>query len=853
MVVDSSLMQCISMKSAKESSIQSEPTIDLLRELALDLGMVWKRQSDGIWRQIDPDVWLFTRNPWLMLQQASDQMINSMAHDHELRRRVEQLVLAQRAASGSISWFQKAHSGSPLTSVAYFSMEFGLSEALPIYSGGLGNVAGDQLKAGSDLGVPLVGVGLLYQQGYFRQAIDQEGSQRDLFPYNPPSWLPITPVRDRDGSILRVEINFPDYKLRLRVWEARVGRLRLYLLDSNDPANMPMHRGITGELYGGGPELRLQQELVLGIGGWRLLKQLGYRPEVCHLNEGHAALAVLERALSFMTENDKPFGAALAATRVGNLFTTHTPVSAGFDRFSPTLIRLYLHWYATECLHISFDDLMGLGRANRDDGDEPFNMAYLAVRGAGAINGVSRLHGAVSRSIFLPLFPRWPADEIPIGSVTNGVHTASWDSEHSDLLWSEACGKERWLRPTGGVADQIRGLSDDALWTLRTKNRSELVRFVRLRTHRQMAAYGAAHEDIESAKTIFDSNTLTLGFARRFATYKRPNLLLNDPERLTRILTNQKCPVQLVIAGKAHPADQPGKNMLQEWIHYLRRHDIREHAVFLVDYDMLLAERIVEGVDVWINTPRRPWEASGTSGMKVLANGGMNLSELDGWWAEAYAPDVGWAIGDGQEHGEDPGWDAKEAQQLYDVLENDVIARFYDRDSNGLPTKWIAMMRESMARLTPEFSANRTVREYTEKYYRPAAERYCQRSVDSGASAQQILNWNMEISQHWSKLNFGQVSYETAGDFHNFRVQVYLADLAADAVSVELYAQARDGGLPMRLPMTRGDAMIGSVGGFFYTAQVPSSRPADDYTARIIPAFRDVQIPLEAKEILWQR
>jgi starch phosphorylase len=507
-----------------------------------------------------------------------------------------------------------------------------------------------------------------------------------------------------------------------------------------------MHRGITSELYGGGPELRLQQELMLGIAGWRLLKQLGLNPEVCHLNEGHAAFAVLERALSFMNENDEPFEVALAATRAGNLFTTHTPVAAGFDRFSPALMHLYLRWYASELLHIGFDDLMALGRANPDDPDEPFNMAYLAVRGAGAINGVSKLHGAVSRSIFVPLFPRWPLEEIPIGSVTNGVHTASWDSEHSDRLWSEVCGKDRWLDTTEGIGDRIRGVPDDALWKLRTNNRQELVRFVRLRTHRQMAAYGAPHDDIEAAKTIFDPNALTLGFARRFATYKRPNLLLHDPERLAKILTNQQFPVQLVLAGKAHPADQAGKDMIREWIHFLRRHDIRQHAVFLIDYDMLLAERIVQGVDVWINTPRRPWEASGTSGMKVLANGGVNLSELDGWWAEAYASEVGWALGDGKEHGDDPGWDAAEALQMYDILERDVIARFYDRDDEGLPRKWIAMMRESMARLTPQFSANRAVREYTEKYYLPAAARYRQREASRGELAQQILRWRNVVA-----------------------------------------------------------------------------------------------------------
>ena len=840
------------MSRAEAESIHSEQTIDLLKELALDLGAAWKRHNDDIWRKIDPDVWLITRNPWLMLQEASENTLRSMADDRNLRSRIEQLVLAKRQSTNCAAWFERAHSGSALGGVAYFSMEFGLSEALPIYSGGLGNVAGDQLKAGSDLGVPIVGVGLLYQQGYFRQAIDQEGNQRDLFPYNPPSWLPITPVRDVDGKLLSVGINFPDYKLRLRVWEAKVGRLKLYLLDSNDPGNMPMHRGITSELYGGGPELRLQQELVLGIAGWRLLKQLGLKPEVCHLNEGHAAFAVLERALSFMHENQTPFEAALIATRAGNLFTTHTPVAAGFDRFSPALMQLYLGWYATEQLRIGFDDLMALGRANPGDPNEPFNMAYLAVRGAGAINGVSKLHGAVSRSIFMPLFPRWPVEEIPIGSVTNGVHTASWDSEHSDRLWSEACGKDRWTDTTETLGDRIRAVSDAALWKLRADNRQELVRFVRLRVQRQMASYGASREDIEDAKRVFDPNALTLGFARRFATYKRPNLLLHDPARLVNILTNQKFPVQLVLAGKAHPADQAGKNMIREWIRFVRRHDIRQHAVFLVDYDMLLAERIVEGVDVWINTPRRPWEASGTSGMKVLANGGVNLSELDGWWAEAYEPSVGWALGDGKEHGDDPAWDAAEASQMYDILEREVVARFYDRDSEGLPRNWIAMMRESMARLTPEFSANRAVREYTEKYYLPAAATYRDREASQGALARQILQWRDLVAAHWSKLRFGPVNCETNGDFHSFRVQVYLEELEPDAVLVELYAQARNGELPVRQTMTRGDALVGS-SGFNYTAQVPSNRPPDHYTPRIVPAFRDVRVPLEARQILWQR
>ena len=555
-----------------------------------------------------------------------------------------------------------------------------LSEALPIYSGGLGNVAGDQLKAASDLGVPVVGVGLLYQQGYFRQVIDKDGAQQALFPYNDPGQLPITPLRQANGEWLRLEIALPGYSVWLRAWQVQVGRVKLYLLDSNDAANFPAHRGITSELYGGGPELRLKQELLLGIGGWRLLGALGIQPEVCHLNEGHAAFAVLERARSFMEETGQPFEVALAVTRAGNLFTTHTAVAAGFDRFAPALIEQYLGRYAEEKLGITLHDLLALGRQNPNDSSESFNMAYLAIRGSGAVNGVSRLHGKVSRHLFEPLFPHWPEDEVPVGHVTNGVHMPSWDSAPADDLWTEACGKDRWLGTTENLEQDIRRVSDATLWQFRTAASKSLVEYARERLSRQLAASGASPEAVDSAKHLFDPNALTLGFARRFATYKRPNLLLHDPERLLRLLTNPERPVQLIIAGKAHPADQAGQALIQEWMHFIRRPEARPHVIFLSDYDMLLTEHLVQGVDVWINTPRRPWEASGTSGMKVLVNGGINLSELDGWWAEAYTPEVGWALGDGQEHGDDPAWDAVEADALYDLLEREVIPEFYARD-----------------------------------------------------------------------------------------------------------------------------------------------------------------------------
>ena len=695
---------------------------DSLAELALDLHWSWNHSTDEVWRQLDSALWEFTQNPWVVLQTVSKDKLKSVLADPTFRKKVDDQLQAKRQAAEAPAWFQKSYPQSPLKCVAYFSMEFMLSEALPIYSGGLGNVAGDQLKAASDLGVPVVGVGLLYQQGYFRQEIDKDGAQQALYPYNDPGQLPITPLRQPNGEWLRLEIILPGYSVWLRAWEVQVGRAKLYLLDSNDAANFPAHRGITSELYGGGPELRLKQEMLLGIGGWRLLVALGIQPDVCHLNEGHAAFAVLERARSFMEANAQPFEVALAATRAGNLFTTHTAVAAGFDRFTPALIEQYLGHYATDKLGISLHDLLALGRQNPNDPSESFNMAYLAIRGSGSVNGVSRLHGQVSRQLFSPLFPHWPVDEVPVGHVTNGVHHPTWDSAAADELWTRACGKDRWLGMKENLEQQgIRSVPDENLWQLRTDSTECLVDYARERLARHYAAAGASAKTIEEANHLFDPKILTLGFARRFATYKRPNLLLHDPERLLRLLSNPQRPVQLMIAGKAHPADKEGQALIKEWIHFIRRPEVRPHAIFLSDYDMQLTERLAQGVDVWLNTPRRPWEACGTSGMKVLVNGGLNLSELDGWWAEAYVPDLGWAIGDGQEHGNDPSWDAAEAEALYERLEREVIPEFYTRNEKGIPTAWVNRMRESMARLTPHFAADRAVREYTEQHYLPAA------------------------------------------------------------------------------------------------------------------------------------
>ncbi len=823
-----------------------------LAELALNIRWSWNHATDEVWRMLDPKLWEITHNPWVVLRTASRDKVESVLVETTFRKTVDDLVKTRRQKLSDPAWFQEKHPNSPLSCAAYFSMEFMLSEALPIYSGGLGNVAGDQLKTASDLGVPVAGVGLLYQQGYFRQVIDRDGTQQALYPYNDPGQLPIQPLRQANGEWLRLEIALPGYSMWVRAWQVQVGRAKLYLLDTNDPANDPAHRGITSELYGGGPELRLRQEMILGIGGWRLLSALGLRPEVCHLNEGHAAFAVLERAREFMEETGQSFWAALEATRGGNHFTTHTAVAAGFDRFDPALFARHLGRYAKENLGLSLHDLMALGRRNADDSSESFNMAYLAIRGSGAVNGVSQLHGEVSRKLFAPLFPGWPQNEVPVGQVTNGVHMPTWDSAPADDLWTEACGKDRWLGTIDHMESEIRKVSDGKLWQLRTASRQYLVEYARVQLTRQLAASGAAPEAVEEAKHLFDPNALTLGFARRFATYKRPDLLLHDRSRLLRLLSDSNRPVQLLIAGKAHPQDQAGQALIREWIQFIRTPEARPHVIFLADYDMRLSEHLVRGVDVWINTPRRPWEACGTSGMKVLVNGGLNLSELDGWWAEAYTPDVGWALGDGQEHGDDPAWDGAEADALYGLLEREVVPEFYARDKDGLPGKWVQRMRESMARLTLRFSANRAVREYTEKYYLPAAASFHSRTADKGALGKKINDWRMGLEQKWAGLRFESVKVETRDGKHFFEARLFLNGLAPQALQVELYADGVGPGLAAKQEMKASQTPSGGSDTLF-NAAVPADRPANDYTARVFPAFAGVSVPLEEGRILWQR
>lgn len=823
-----------------------------LRNLALDLRWSWCHTADQLWQRIDPELWERTRNPWLILQTVSRKYLAKLAANKEFTTLLAELRLEQQTAHKRRTWFQQAWPQSDLATIAYFSMEFGLDESLPIYSGGLGVLAADYLKAAGELGLPVVGIGLLYQQGYFRQGMDAKGNQLAFFPYNDPTQLPVLPVRDEEGEWLIIEVELPGRTLRLRAWQVIVGRVPLYLLDSNDPLNSPADRGITSELYGGGSEMRLQQEIVMGTGGYRLLQALHITPEICHLNEGHAAFVVLERARFFMQQHQVSFTEALTATRAGNLFTTHTPVEAGFDRFSPRLFEQYMKDYVIS-LGIAFQEILALGRTDirATDGREPFHMAWLAMHGSGAVNGVSRLHGKVSRHIFQPLFPRWPNREVPVGHVTNGVHVPSWDSPESDRLWTEACGKERWREELQDLESAILNIPDKELWAMRTCNRQRLISWLRKRLLTQQALQRPTLHHPVDADTIFDPNVLTLGFARRFTSYKRSDLLLHDPERFARLLTSTNRPIQLVLAGKAHPRDLRGQAMIRAWINFIDDHHLESKVIFLIDYDLLVAQHLIQGVDLWINTPRRPWEACGTSGMKVLVNGGLNISESDGWWAEAWNPEVGWSLGDGQLHDDIPAWDTREAEDLYHFLEDDIIPAFYQRNVNGIPQHWVKLIRHSMATLTPLFSANRMVREYMEKYYLKMVAAVNRREQQPEIS-QKIIAWQENINRHWPSIRFGRLEKKMTNQGMLFEVQVYLDDLDPEAVQVELYADARDDYPVENMPMNRSEPLIGAVHGFLYTCTVTTNRPAEEYTVRIVPFHPEAMIPLEANHILWE-
>lgn len=823
------------------------PGLESLAAIALDLRWTWSHWGDELWKAIDPDRWERTENPYLILQSQGAQALKALAENPAFAAKLNRFARERDSYYSSPTWWSAQPAREAIRGVAYFSMEFGLSKALPLYAGGLGILAGDFLKAASDLGVPVYGIGLLYQEGYFHQFVDEHGQQQAIYPYNDPMSLPVTPALDKNGAWLYVEVEFPGRDVRFRVWQAQVGRVTLYLLDSNDPWNDAVDRGITAKLYGGASELRLTQEMALGIAGWRVVEALELPVDVCHLNEGHASFAAIERARVFRDRNNCDFWEALWATRAGNVFTTHTPVAAAFDTFRPGLILKFGQQYIRslgvtpeELGHLAW--LPGVRLA-------PVSMAYIAARTCSHINAVSELHGHVSRNIFATLYPRWPIPHVPIVHVTNGVHMPSWDSPAADELWTQACGPGRWRREEGELSRVLLELPDETIWASKGLERAQLVNYVRQRLAHQVARRGQ-EGNAESITSVLDPNALTLGFARRFAEYKRPNLLLHDVTRLHRLLTNTHRPVQLLIAGKAHPDDRVGKGFIEQWFQITQDPQLRPHVVFLEDYDIGSAEQLVQGVDVWINVPRRSWEACGTSGMKVLVNGGLNVSTLDGWWAEAYEPEVGWAIDSNLLQG--PQRDAHDAIELYELLEQHIVPLFYERDAHGIPRKWIAKIRASMAKLTPRFSTNRMIRDYIEQLYLPAAQAFRERTRNRGALARELRAWEAELRKHWSSVHIAATGVDSETERWTFRATAYLGEIDPAHVQVQLYADLVERSAPpFCQPMHRTRAVTGALGGFEYELTVAPQGNARDFTPRIVPYHPAARVPMELALICW--
>lgn len=825
-----------------------------LSRLALDLRWSWHHGSDSLWRAIDEETWKATHNAWLVLNSVSGEWLETLASDDNFLGLYQRQMDAHRQFERASTWYSDEYQGRLDNGIAFFCMEYGLSESLPLYSGGLGVLAGDYLKAASDLGVPVTAVGLLYQQGYFRQSVTAEGQQLEFYPYNDPSMLPVAPLINADKQWVRVVVPFPGREVRLRAWKARVGHCDLLLLDSNDPRNEPGDRGITSELYSGKSEKRLQQEIVLGIGGWQLLRQLGMNPGICHINEGHCAFAFLERALNWQQDHNTDFETAHLATRATNLFTTHTSVAAGFDHFPPNLIRLYLTPWMNE-RGLTMDQFMALGsesggHAQRAEDEASVNMALLALNMCGRINGVSNIHRKATQALLQPYFPRWPSRDIPVEAVTNGIHTPSWDSPESDALWTQACGQERWRRPLESTCP-LDKTSDSDLLAMRQAQRRRLVHYLRQRLAAQHCEHMPGNNPEAACGLLLDSETLTLGFARRFTEYKRPDLLLTDPDRLLALLNHRDRPIQIVLAGKAHPSDETGKELIRRWKTFSSLPGAEGKVVFIEDYDLGVAAQLIQGVDVWLNCPRYPWEACGTSGMKILVNGGLNLSQYDGWWAEAWNPQVGWAIRPGatfEELSSSNEHDRSDSIELYELLENEIIPEFYDTDSHGHPGRWIQRIRSSMNELTATYSANRMVREYVENFYLPMAAKGEQRTP---ALVRGLIENYREIGLMWRRLRFTSVEVQTADEDQLISVEVYLDGIPEVQVAVELVADASDYEPEGTWPMAMKHPQGGSEHSYLYECSVPA-RPEGHYTPRIRLRDDRLNLPLENPSVLWR-
>jgi starch phosphorylase len=843
-------------------------SLERLRDLAHNLRWSWNHDTIALFRRLDSPLWEKSgHNPVQMLGTIDQKQLEAAAADDSFIAHFERVIGEYDTYMESkSSWFHKAHKQQDGALVAYFSAEFGLTECLSIFAGGLGILSGDHLKSASDLGVPLIGVGLLYQQGYFKQYLNAAGWQQEDYEDNDFHTLPMMLQRDPGGNPLTIEISYPDGSVTAQVWRIMVGRISLFLLDTNIEANSrSADRDITDQLYGGGLENRIRQEILLGIGGYRMLEALNVHPTVYHMNEGHSAFLSLELIRRLMEEHRLSFSQAREAASASLIFTTHTPVAAGHDYFPQELMERYFADYTSK-LGIGQKEFLALGRKNPEDSKESFCMTTLALRLSSASNGVSRLHGEVSRQLWKDLWPGVPEHEIPITHISNAVHFQSWISPEMNQLYERYIGPSWREQPAEqSVWSRIESISTEGLWRTHERRRERLVTFARKRLRAQMQRRGASQAEIEAADEALDPDTLTIGFARRFATYKRGTLFLKDKARLAQILNAPERPVQIIFAGKAHPMDDAGKEFIRQIVSLAREPEFRRRIVFLENYDMAIARYLVQGVDVWLNTPLRPNEASGTSGMKAIANGVLNLSTLDGWWDEVWrsrtedSPLIGWAIGQGESYEDQDYQDHVEAEALYDILERDVVKAFYERRADGLPHRWISLIKACIGGLCHYYNTNRMVREYTERFYLPAHFHHKQMLADEAARTISLSASMDRIRDAWPQIRIEMLDSALpaeirVGEDIHFRARVQTGPLSPEDLKVELYAGRlnADGDIeePAIVEMKPGNH--GEDGYIYETTVNPCCGSGrHGYTARVLPNHPDLKNRYAPRLIIW--
>lgn len=816
-----------------------------LRELAFNLWWTWDPDAAEIFRLIDMDLWEeLNHNPVLLLARTNQDRLNRLANDPAFRAYMERVLNSYQTYLLSETWWSKTYNRSHPGTIAYFSAEFGLHECLPIYSGGLGVLAGDHLKSASDLGLPLVGVGLLYRQGYFHQYLTNDGYQFEDYPDLDFGMLPVTQIRDESGAPKTIHVEVARQHVYAYIWKVHVGRVVLYLLDANVPDNRAEDREITARLYGGDQDMRIRQEILLGIGGMRALEALGIDPGVCHMNEGHSAFLSLERIRQQMVKHSLSFDEAREIVAASTVFTTHTPVPAGIDTFPINLVEKYLSDYCS-AIGISIKDLLAFSRMNPADAQEPFCMAVLALRLAYHCNGVSQMHGEVSREIFSRVWPSIPLTEVPIAAITNGIHVRSWLSIEMSHLFDRYLGPQWADNPVDhSIWQNIGSIPDAELWRSHERLRERLVVDARRRLKTQLRSRGAPPAEVDTAEEVLDPEALTIGFARRFAPYKRAALILRDTQRLLRLLESSEQPLQFIFAGKAHPKDEFGKELIKKLVQFMKNPRVRHRMVFLEDYDMSLARSLVQGVDVWLNNPMKRHEASGTSGMKVPPNGGLNLSVLDGWWPEAYDNKNGWVVGDKRIYNNEEYQDFFESESLYDLLEKEIVPMFYDRGPDGLPRRWIERMKTSMRTIPPAFNTNRMVQEYTERMYLPANDGWNKLHKDSFKPARELAAWRSRLRERWNDLRIESVLADVpqqvvVGEAVPVTADIFLGSIAPEDIAVELYygLVAANGqineprSVPMEVSTRNGD------GHFRYVGKIPCRLSGQHgYAVRILPA-----------------